>query len=659
MLNRIGNVFQLKGAYPEALQYYNKALVLNRTVSNEAEIARSLTNISSINRLFGNYTGALALSLEALDLYEKVGDKEGIAWSALNIARLFRITNEPNKAMEYLKKSFAEYRGLNQGKGDVNGINLCLTERAAISLLLGRIDEAYVQNLLVYLSNVSSGNAYGASMAKGNIGIILYKLGRYAQAEKSLEASLKIKSSIGDSLDLAALYRYLGLVKIKKGMLRESIAYFDVAEKVAQRQNLRQDKKEIFLAKAIAYSYIGELKKAIKHYVMFSSLRDSLNRQQVTRVEERYAMEKRIKERELQQQHEDALQRARLQRQRLISIAIGVGLVFSLALAYVLLKRNEEKRKTNQILEAKNLAIMSQKEEIENQRDEIKIQHELTTLQRDQIAGQQKVITDSIRYAGRIQTALLPNHEALAKVFLEHFIIYKPKAFVSGDFYWLSEQGEIGLFAAADCTGHGVPGAFMSLLGISSLNELVARNQLTDPAAILNQMREAIVEMLHQTGSAKESLDGIDMALCAYNRKDKTLHYAGAYSSLLLVRDARLESPHEIANMVFEHDGKCLWEIKGQKMPIGFHPLMGKPFETRVIRTLSGDLIYLMSDGYGDQVGGPKGGKFLQQNLKREILLQHKEPLALQKKQLEAKLQAWMGDYKQVDDILLMGLLLG
>ncbi len=655
-LNRIGNVFQLKGAYPEALQNYNKALTLNRSVNNEDEIARSLTNISSINRLFGNYTGALEHSLKALDLYEKVKDKEGIAWSALNIARLFRISNEPEKALEYLTKSMAQYRQLNQGKGDVNGITLCLSENAAISLLLGKIDEAYVQNLLVYLTNISAGNLYGASMAKGNIGIILYKLGRYSKAEKSIEASLKIKREIGDSLDLASLYRYLGLVKIKQKQPQQSLVLLNEAEKIATRQNLRQDKKDIFLAKAIAYSQKGQLKEAIRQYIKFSSLRDSLNRQQVMRMEEKYALEKQIKERELQQQHADVLQYARLQRQRLISVTIGFGLLLSLALAFVLLRRNEEKRRTNVILEANNQAILSQKEEIENQRDEIKMQHDVTTLQRDKIAGQQKVITDSIRYAGRIQTALLPNHEALMRVFSEYFIIYKPKAFVSGDFYWISEQREIDLFAAADCTGHGVPGAFMSLLGISSLNELVARNQLTDPAAILSQMRLAIVEMLHQTGSARESLDGIDMALCAYNKKEHQLHFAGAYCSLFLVREVHLEMPHEAAILVFEMEGKALWEVKGQKMPIGFHPLMDKPFETRVINTLSGDVIYLMSDGFGDQVGGPKGGKFLQHNLKRELISLHGEPISRHKEILEATLQTWMGDSKQVDDILLMGL---
>ena len=451
----------------------------------------------------------------------------------------------------------------------------------------------------------------------------------------------------------------MALVKIKKDKPKESIAFLNEAEKIAHRQNLKQDKKDIYLAKAIAYSQTGDLKMAVKHFVKFSALRDSLNRQQVTRMEEKYAMEKQIKERELKQQHEDELQNARLQRQRLISIMISVGLILSLALAFVLLKRNEEKRKTNILLEAKNQAILTQKEEIEQQRDEIKIQHEVTTLQRDQIAGQQKVITDSIRYAGRIQTALLPSHEAMMKIFSDYFILYKPKAFVSGDFFWVSHQRDIDLFAAADCTGHGVPGAFMSLLGISSLNELVARNQLTDPAEILNQMRDTIVEMLHQTGSAKEPLDGIDMALCAYNRMEHQLHFSGAYNSLLMVRDAKLESPHEVANMVFEHEGKALWELKGQKMPIGFHPLMGKSFETRIVNTLPADIIYLMSDGYGDQMGGPKGGKFLQQNLKRELIQLHIQPLEIQKQMLEDLLLRWMGDYKQVDDILLMGLSFG
>lgn len=650
-LNRIGNVYQLKGAYHDALSTYNRALLLGRASADTVEIARSLTNISSVYRLFGKYTEALELSLEALDLYEKTLDNEGIAWSALNIARLFRISNEPEKAFEYLDKSLLGYQRLNNGKGDLNGITLCMSEKAAINLILGKIDVAYRQNLQVYMANVASGNEHGVAMAVGINGIILYKLGRYAKAEKNITQALEIKQRIGDSLDLAMLYRYLGLVKVKQKKAKEAIAFFNQADKIALKQNLRQDLKDIYLGQTLAYSMAGNLNEAIRKYVAFSSLRDSLNRQQVTKMEEKYALEKQIKDKELQQQQLDAEQQARLERQKIISIAVGVGLILTLALVILLLKRNEEKRRSNLLLEQQNREILNQKEEIESQ-------HEVTTQQRDKIAGQQKVITDSIRYAGRIQTVMLPDQQALSRVFADHFILYRPKAFVSGDFYWISEQEDYCLFSAADCTGHGVPGAFMSLLGISSLNELVARNQLTDPSAILNLMRDTIVETLHQTGSAHDPLDGIDMALCAYHKKSHTLSFSGAYNSILIARSADGPIPFETANLVAERDGINLWELKGQKMPIGYHPLMNRPFETKTTQVLPGDKIYLMSDGFGDQLGGPKGNKFLQQNLKKYIAEIQHLPLTLQNEHFENTLQSWMGSNKQVDDILVIGIIL-
>jgi len=649
--NRIGNVYQLKGSYRGALNAYNSALVLGKESSDTVETARSLTNISSVYRLFGRYTDALELSLQALDLYEKTKDNEGIAWTALNIARLFRISNEPEKAFEYLDKSLSGYKKLNNGKGDLNGITLCMSEKAAINLILGKIDLAFKQNLQVYLANVASGNEHGVAMAKGIDGILLYKLGRYTKAEQNIAQALEIKQRIGDSLDLAMLYRYLGMVKVKQKKAKEAIVYFEKAYKIALRQNLKQDLKDIYLGQTLAYSMIGNLDLAIRKYVAFSSLRDSLNRQQVTRMEEKYALEKQMKEKELQQQQLDAEQQVRLERQKIISIAVGAGLILALALAFVLLKRNEEKRRSNMLLENQNREILNQKEEIETQ-------HEITTQQRDKIAGQQKVITDSIRYAGRIQTVMLPDQQALSRVFTDNFILYKPKAFVSGDFYWISEQEDYSLFSAADCTGHGVPGAFMSLLGISSLNELVARNQLTDPSAILNLMRDTIVETLHQTGSAHDPLDGIDMALCSYHKKSRMLSFSGAYNSILIARKTNSPIPFETANLITEYEGISLWELKGQKMPIGFHPLMARPFITQTTMILPDDKIYLMSDGYGDQMGGTKGNKFLQSNLKKYIAEIQQLPLAVQNEHLDNALQNWMGHYKQVDDILIMGIVL-
>jgi len=274
---------------------------------------------------------------------------------------------------------------------------------------------------------------------------------------------------------------------------------------------------------------------------------------------------------------------------------------------------------------------------------QIEQKNEEITTQRDQIASKNKEITDSINYAERIQTAVLPDKKLLTEYFPEYFIIYKPKDIISGDFYWYTQINQYIVIAAADCTGHGVPGAFMSMLGVTLLNEIVTQRQLIDAKDILNELRKGVKTALRQEGNLNEQKDGMDIALCVIHKDDKTLQYAGANNSMYLIRENKDSREFDLI------------EYKADRMPIGIYPKDNISFKNNTVKLEENDSIYLFSDGFASQFGGGNGSTFKSKNLKSLLLSIQKENMENQKDIIEKTLTDWQGKYMQVDDILLMG----
>ena len=300
----------------------------------------------------------------------------------------------------------------------------------------------------------------------------------------------------------------------------------------------------------------------------------------------------------------------------------------------ILSQHNELEEQRNSLA---NLAweLQDKNEEITNQRNEIQ-------KQRDLLTSQKKEITDSIMYAKRIQQAILPTHEQLRECFSDFFVFYRPKSIVSGDFYWVSKIGNYRIIAVVDCTGHGVPGGFMSMLGNMLLNEVIVQKQIFDPALVLNHLRESIIAVLHQKGQVEDAGDGMDLSLCIINDEDLTLNYAGAFSSMLI-----LEPTEEIVPKVME--------VKSDRMPISYHLVM-RPFTNQQFKLKKDSVLYLFSDGLTDQFGGERGKKFQLTRFRDFINENHKLPLASQGVALENAFDKWKGSFFQVDDVLVMGL---
>lgn len=312
------------------------------------------------------------------------------------------------------------------------------------------------------------------------------------------------------------------------------------------------------------------------------------------------------------------------------TIAAFVILAFLVIIKVREIKLQRDKRELEYKVRKRTSEIEKQKNEIQSQAIRIQAQH-------DQIFLQNKEITDSIFYARRIQSAVMPARSEFSKIFPENFLLFQPRDIVSGDFYWFKQVGKKAVVVAADCTGHGVPGAFMSMLGITLLNDLTILLDWEMASPILDELRSKVKDTLSQKGIAGEAADGMDISLCLFDFEKKTVDYAGAFSPVYIFRNG------------------SLLEYKGDRMPIGIHFREQKMFTNHKIDLQQGDIFYMFSDGYYSQLGGKDGKRFLSRNFKNILQEIQTRPMKDQASLLEKKLDDWMGAHMQVDDILVMG----
>ncbi len=291
----------------------------------------------------------------------------------------------------------------------------------------------------------------------------------------------------------------------------------------------------------------------------------------------------------------------------------------------------------NQI-EIHNQQLLQQREEIVAQRDEIEAQRDLVMSQMETISHQKKEILDSIQYAYRIQCAVLPPMYYVNQCLPNSFILYFPKDVVSGDFYFIEQVDGYTVVAAVDCTGHGVPGAMMSVIGYDLLNQAVKINKLTKPSRILNFLDVGVTNVLRQTNNESGVKDGMDLSLISIHNQLRTVEFAGAF------------------NPVYYIHNKQLTEIKGDKLPIGVNEDgVGDEFTNHALPVFKGDMLYIFSDGYADQFGGPKGKKFKYKQMQDIMITISELPLEIQHQKLKQAFNDWKGNQEQVDDILVIG----
>ncbi len=310
----------------------------------------------------------------------------------------------------------------------------------------------------------------------------------------------------------------------------------------------------------------------------------------------------------------------------------------------------------------KNTKITEQKDQISEKLEEIQRQAEKLIEYNQLIKSKNEHITASINYAKRIQEAVLPPQEIFSDEFREHFILYIPRDIVSGDFYWAKAFNDKIFIAVADCTGHGVPGAFMSMLGMTLLNEIINNSDIKTITAniILEELRKNIIIALRQTGKEREAKDGMDISLCIIDKTQKRLQYSGAYNPVYLIR-GNVKNPYRSLHKnsfrikVETGNDAALYQIKGDKMPIGIYFKKTKQFTVREIDLMHDDVIYFFTDGYVDQFG-VKDEKFMSHRFKKLLLQIYDKPLAEQYKVIYDTHHKWKNESEQIDDILVLAI---
>ena len=621
-----------------ALVYFREALELSEQLADLGLQALCRRYIGMVIENQGMYDQALEEYFAALDIFEKAENKWGIANCYNDIAIIHYMQGSTEQCMEYLTKSFE----IKQELGDKSGMANYYTNMSSLKNSLGQNEEALVYSEKSIELFEELEDQVGIAVGYGNLGTIHYELGNYRASLENhllsveLHEELRNKDGMAHSLsNIAGVYQIMAdsLVlseSLRRNYLNQAVSYGQRAYTLAEELDALYVQNYAASILKNAYRVLGDPGKALEYAEIFISTRDSLFNEEKTRIIEemdtKYESEKKQQQIELQESQLVARD-ATIQRQETLRNALIAGLFGVVLIIIVVIFAYVQKRRDNQKIKEQNTQITEANEEL--------------TVLNEAISKQNSEIMDSISYAQRIQSAMMPPVGYFNELLDEAFILYRPRDIVSGDFFWIRQVNQFIILAAADCTGHGVPGAFMSLLGISYLNEIVQRREITQAGEVLNELRRQIKHSLRQHGHPDETKDGIDMALCVIDQKNRSMQYAGAYNPLYLIREEKGDAE--------------LIELKADRMPLGYHQGKDRPFTNHDIKLEIGDTFYIFSDGFIDQKGGPEQKKFMSKKFKSLLIEIHDRPLFDQKNILEKTLTDWMGTQSQIDDILVVG----
>jgi serine phosphatase RsbU (regulator of sigma subunit)/Tfp pilus assembly protein PilF len=666
-LHNIGTVYDDLGDYTKALEFYLKSLPIQEETGDIKNVAYTYNNMGLVYSSQGDVPKALEYYNKCLKILEELGDKHGISYCENNLGLIYHSQGDLQKAEDYYNKSLA----IKYELSDKQGISMSLSNLGLIHLVRKDFPTAldYYNRALKISEELKDKS--GISESYSNIGTIFSEKATDAKKQNEISKSdslfkiafnyhrnsLQICEELNDKFGTATALVNIGLLYLKTNRLEKALGFAERAYAISRKNGYPQIIKdaceildEIFVRK-------GNFELSRKYYGEYIEMRDSLSKQENLKLAQikyfQYEYEKKVSVDSIAFSNaleiknlEIDKQKAESKRQKQIIAFIFSGFLVVLFLALIIFRTLRITRKQKTIIEEqkhlvdeKNEMLSEQNEEIKAQRDEIETQRDKVTEQKLHIEEIHKEVSDSINYARRIQQAVLPSGEYADSILGDHFILFKPKDVVSGDFYWATKINDYLVFCVADCTGHGVPGAFMSMLGISFLNEIVRKKEVIIAAEILEQLRKSVIEALRQSTDVGSQKDGMDIAICVLNKNSLEIQFAGADSTIYLI----------------PHDTKELQEIKGDKMPIGIFENM-KTFTNHVIKVKKGDLLYLSSDGYSDQFGGPHDKKFLSGRLKKLLEEIHLKPMDEQREILNITLSDWGENHEQTDDVTVLGI---
>ncbi|MBI5217853.1 MAG: tetratricopeptide repeat protein [Bacteroidia bacterium] len=678
LYNLSGIIYSDQSEYDKSIDIYNKELTIARSINFRSGISQSYANIGVSYYLMADYGKAIDFYLKSLKILEEDRDTSKLSTMLSNLAIFYQMKKQYDKSLDALNKALA-YCSANdlKTKSDILN-NIAVTyghmkkQDKALEFFNKSIDIKYKIN-----------DKRGIALSYNNLCDVYSKHGQYDKAIENAKKALLIAEEANLPADLAQFHFAISVCYLNQKNYKLALASSQKSCEIARAQKIKKTVLDNYYLMADIYRSAGDYKKSTEYMFLFKELNDSVSAEEYERntaeMEAKYQNQKKQKEIELLTK-DKKLKDAEFKQQQTQRNALIAGLILVILLIVVVTRSYFLKRKDNRLLKQRNEEIMQQKEEIETQRDEIVQQNEMLHQQKEEIEAQRDEIgiqrdlvlsqknhiekihldlSQSIDYATKIQTSILPDLNVLKNYFDDYFVFFRPKDKVSGDFYWCTHIEGYTIVTVADCTGHGVPGAFMSMLGISFLREIVVKEYITNPSLILKKMRKEIIQALKQKGESgehastsvrqaqDESLsmkDGMDMALVSIHHETLEMQFAGANNPLYIVETG--ESPVS-----------TIRELRPDKMPIAIYERMD-PFTNHVTKLQKGDTIYLMSDGYEDQFGGPTPGgkKFKGKQLKEMLLVNSHLSMEKQKEIIVQTFDNWMGINEQVDDITLLGI---
>ncbi len=623
-VNNLGYEAQyIKNDLEAAKKYYAQSYEMFKEIKNSGGIGVEINNLAYLYQHEGNITKAVELYTEAGNYFQKYNLSLGLTSVYINLGDIYFKNNDLDKAEEFFQKALVNAIKTDQKLVVANAYNQLGVINVKRNNLLKGID--YYQK---------AANIYEKDHNYSKTALIYVRLSNaYENLDKSMFEKYVVKSlsnaMLSSDLQIKSkVYELVSGYYIYKNDFKKALAFGDSSYQFAKQLSYPELIRDASERLSAVHYKLGHFDLAYSYLHEMQVVSDSLNNvaSQKAIIKSQYQIEYNKKEIELkaEQDKKDAIRNAEKQQQQIVLLLTIITAIIISVFGFIAFKNFKKAKKANII--------------IENQKIEVELKNEEITHQKNLVEEKQKEIIDSINYAKRIQQAVLTGEDIWQKISKEHFILFKPKDIVSGDFYWAyNTPNNRSIFALADCTGHGVPGGFMSMLGNSFLNEIVVENKIFKADEILNKLRAKIIHALEQKGGTQQK-DGMDISLCVWNKIDNTLEFAGANNPLWLLR------------------GEELLEYKADKMPIGTYLEEDKPFSCTSIELQKGDIIFLSTDGYADQFGGPKGKKYKYKPLIDSLIRNSKLPMEDQKVALETAFTNWKHHHEQVDDVSLVGI---
>lgn len=630
-LNNIADLYQTMGNIKLAIDYFEQSLKIREDIHDQAGIAESMNNLGFLYDKLGDFIKALNFHQKSYAIRERIKDISGMCGSLINIGNIyFNNLNDYPKSINFYKKSLL-YSTISKDKTNLahalNNIGTAFKNMAEIERrkfgntvdVKNKIDSAlyFCEKSLAIRTEMN--DKKGISYSFTNLGHISLLNNNLIDAEKYFNESHKLRKQLNDKKDIAISLIDLGFVSFKKNQIAKAEAYTSEAHQLALEIGFPEIIKrsaqlmyQIFLKK-------GQFETALNNYALFILMRDSIQNQDIKKemLKQQFQFEyqAKVSADSLKAEEERKVMDARFDQERTQRYALYGGIAVALIFGFFIFNRYRITQKQKLIIERKEIETQRQKKllEIKN-----------------------KEVLSSIEYAKRIQTAILPSTRVITQYINNTFVLYLPKDIVAGDFYWVEKIENRVYIAVCDCTGHGVPGAMVSVVCNNALNRAVAEFGERETGNIFNKTRELILENF--TKSDDDVKDGMDASLCALEIENNKMQWSGANNPLWIYR----------SNL------NIIEEIKGDKQPIGKSEITTS-FTTHNINLNSGDVVYLFSDGYADQFGGKKLKKLTKVRFKEFLLTVAEEPMEVQYQRLLDFHKKYKGLEEQVDDICIIG----